>query len=200
MNSLLQGGEGKSSHKFPQLESESGSEPKFKPILCHDLLLALASFFKGQDDKGHGAHCRRVMVETAFPMSVPGTNTRCSVINASGSCDEFHWECNAKETFSFLGSYVFSEDDNHLIHSFPFLACYQEAPNFILKLSNYLSQVIRIYTLPIFYMLCWNVLFYCIHIFVLRYLKAFWYIKRRIYKNNTKRALYLIWLFFWPLL
>lgn len=133
MNSLLQGGEGRSSHKFPQLESESGSEPKFKPILCHDLLPALASFFKGQDDKGHGAHCRRVMVETAFPMSVPGTNTRCSVINASGSCDKFHWECNAKETFSFLGSCVFSEDDNHLIHSFPFLACYQEAPTLSLN-------------------------------------------------------------------
>lgn len=179
-------------HKLTQLESESGFEPKSKPILCCDLLPNLAPLFKGQDDKGHGTHYRRVIVETVFLIMLCASSIRCNVINASGICDEFLWKCNAKETFSFLGSCVFSEDENHLIHSFLLLACYQEAPNSALTSVAISAKVIIIHAFLTFYILCWNFLFYCIHILCFKIPQTFLEYKTRIHKNNTKRALYLI--------
>lgn len=124
-------------HKITQIERESGVEPKSKPALCHDLLPALAPLFKGQDDKGRGTHCRGVIVETAFLMLLGASSLRCTVMNASGICDEFLWKCNAKERFSFLGSCVFSEDENHLVRPLGLLT---GSSKLGLKLSGYLSQ------------------------------------------------------------
>lgn len=173
-------GVGKGIRKVMQLESDLKFEPQSKPVFCCDLLPVWAPFFKSQDAKGHGTHQRKVIVDTAFLVLLGASRIWGYVINASGVCDEFLWKCKAKERFSFLESCVFSEDENHLIHSFLFLACYQEAPTLASNSMAISAKVIMVYAFSTFYILWWNFLFYCIHICCCMMPQSFLEYQRRI--------------------